>query len=62
MFDELQKLASKDDLDEEVKTSILEGMYKLEQFQPKEATAVDEFVIREHQEDEFERFEKEENV
>jgi HEAT repeat protein len=62
VFDELQKLASKDELDEEVKTSILEGMYKLEQFQPKEEAAVDEFVIREHQEDEFERFEKEENV
>jgi HEAT repeat protein len=57
LFDQLQKLAVMTDIDEEVKTALLEAMYKLEQARPKEEMPVDEFVIRESQE-EFETFEK----
>jgi len=36
VFDHLQHLASNDELDEEIKTAVLKGMYKLEQSRPKE--------------------------
>jgi HEAT repeat protein len=62
VLERLQKLASKDDLDEEVKTAVLEGIYKLEQSRPKKPEAVDDLVVHNHQEDELERVEKEETV
>ncbi len=53
LFEEFQKLADRETIEEEIKTALLEGMYKLEQAKPAEETPVDEFVIRENQ-DEFE--------
>ena len=48
LFEQLQQLALKEGLDEEVKTALLEGMYRLEQARPTEEAPVDEFVIHEH--------------
>jgi HEAT repeat protein len=65
VFEKLQQLASKEGMDEEVKTALLEGMYKLEQLRPKAEEPLDEFVIHNSQVDpepEFERFEKEEKA
>lgn len=53
LFEEFQQLAERETIEEEVKTALLEGMYKLEQAKPTEEAPVDEFVIQENQ-DEFE--------
>ena len=58
VFEQLQLLAARDEIDEEVKTALLEGMYKLEQVRPKEEAPLDEFIIRERDEE----FETEESV
>lgn len=61
LFDDLQSLATRDNIDEEVKTALLEAMYKLEQARPKEEAPIDEFVVHETEE-EFERFETKESA
>jgi len=52
VFEELQKLALEDNMDEEVKTAILEAMYKLEQAKPNEEPPLPlaDFVIRNSEE------------
>jgi HEAT repeat protein len=57
VFEQLQQLAARDEIGEEVKTALLEGMYKLEQVRPKEEAPPDEFIIRERDE-EFETDER----
>jgi len=57
VFEQLQQLAARDEIAEEVKTALLEGMYKLEQVRPKEEAPPDEFIIRERDE-EFETDER----
>ena len=59
LFDQLQELATCSDMDEEVKTALLEAMYKLEQGKPQDEAPLDKFVIRES-EDEFETFQPKE--
>jgi HEAT repeat protein len=61
VFEQLQKLAFQEGMDEEVKTALLEGMYKLEQLRPAVAVPVDQFVIHEPV-DIIERFEKQESA
>jgi len=47
LFDQLQELAIGSDMDEEVRTALLEAMYKLEQGKPQKEAPLDKFVIRE---------------
>ena len=53
VFEQLQQLAQHDDMEEEVKTALLEALYKLGQSRPKEVTPAPEFVIQ-HSGNEFE--------
>jgi hypothetical protein len=48
VLDELRELANDQAVGEEVKTAIVEGMYKLEQSKPK-VEAVEDFVVQEHE-------------
>jgi len=47
VFDQLQQVAVKDEMDEEIKTAVLEGMYKVAQAQPRDEEPPEAFVIRE---------------
>ncbi|HEV8371504.1 MAG TPA: HEAT repeat domain-containing protein [Pyrinomonadaceae bacterium] len=47
VFDQLQQVAVKEELDEEIKTAVLEGMYKVAQAQPRDEEPPEAFVIRE---------------
>lgn len=53
VFEQLQQLAVNEEMDEEVKTALLDGMYKLEQTQSQEAVPVpvEEFVVHESAEE-----------
>lgn len=48
VFEQLQKLALRGDVPEEVRTGLLEAMYRLEQTRPKQEEPVEEFVEREN--------------
>ncbi|HEY6805538.1 MAG TPA: HEAT repeat domain-containing protein [Pyrinomonadaceae bacterium] len=60
VFDHLQRLASQEGMDEEVRTALLEGMYRLEQSRPVMEVPADQFVIQEPA-DVIERFEEQES-
>ena len=47
VFDQLQQVAVKDEMDEEIKIAVLEGMYKVTQAQPRDEELPETFVIRE---------------
>jgi len=51
VFEQLQTLAVKDGMDEELKTALLEGMYKLEQLRATSKEPLEQFVIRENREE-----------
>ena len=51
VFEQLQTLAVKDGMDEELKTALLEAMYKLEQLRATSKEPLEQFVIRENREE-----------